>query len=165
MQPSSVVSLYSRRGSILLWEHAHPPARDDVDPFTGSVKAAVGGPRKEAGPFGEIYGAPYEVNGYLQSKITTVFTEVYGMVDDRTMQLTLPVQRPTDLTRGIRPLPIPLQEAYTKGHFLTFERKELVARDRFTHNGIRWIVKSAAVPLIDLDTTLAWRILVAAQTL
>ena len=165
MNPSRVDSLLARRGSIVLWQHAIPPDTSTVDPFTGAVPLHAFGPKKQMGPLGEMYAPPYQVRGYLQAKQTTTFTEVYGLVDDRTMQLTVGAVRFNDLADGIHSLPLDLQAFYDRGEFIQFQKGQTVARDRFLIEGLRWTVKSSAVPIIDKNKVVAWRMFVAAETL
>lgn len=166
MTPEDAVGLYTRRGSVLVWQKANPMAADLVDPLTGTPRLSAGGRRiKHLGNLGETFEYTYKIRGYLQSKVTTTFSEVYGMVDDRQMQLTVPSLHKADVLAGIRPLPKDLLDLYTAGKFVTHIKGQPVARDKFIHNGISYIVKSSAVPIIDTDVTIAWRMLVAADTL
>lgn len=165
MEPEDVVGLYRRRGSVLLWQHAHSAEPENVDPLTQGLRLSAGGRREKFGKMGETYSYGYKILGYLQSKVTTTFSEVFGMVDDRQMQLTVPVLHFSDVYLGIRPLPDDLGKLYTAGKFVTHDKGGLIARDRFVHAGINYVVKASSVPIIDHDVTIAWRMLVAADTL
>jgi hypothetical protein len=152
---------------VLLWEHAIPADPETVDRATGTPRLTAGGRRhgKDEGHFGETFHPPYSVYGYLQNKITTTFSEVYGVVDDHTMQLTVPAIIVPSVADGIRALPVDLNIAYENGQFVTHKKGETWARDRFRHLKITYIVKSTAVPIICRNATVAWRMLVAADTL
>lgn len=168
MRPADVVRLYRHRGSIMLWKHAMPLDREDLDPVTGGPRLSAGGRRpnkRTEGTLGESFFPPYPVIGYLQSKMTTTFNEVFGLVDDRTMQLTVPSILPADSDNGVRSLPDYLDKAYRAGEFVLHDPGKTVARDRFEFLGVSYVVKSSAVPIIDGNITLAWRMLVAASTL
>lgn len=165
MEPDDCVALYRRRGSVLVWQHANPTDPEDVDPLTQGVRLSAGGRREKFGKMGETYSYGYRVFGYLQSKIASTFSEVFGMVDDRQMQLTVPARHSSDVSLGIRPLPADLEALYTAGKFITHDKGGSIARDRFVHAGINYVVKASSVPIIDHNVTIAWRMLVAADTL
>jgi len=154
----------------MTWERAIPATGVAVDIDSRSPKLTAGGPRVIGGPTGESYALPYRVRGYFSKKTTSVFSQMFGMLDERDAQLDLAVPFAPEPHNGVVfPARMDLM-AWNAGRFTLFPPQAalddltLIARDRFTIGGVRYIVKSAAVPLQDANRTIAWRLLIGAET-
>ena len=154
------------------WYRAVPASGEFVDEDTRSPRLNAGEPRIPPGPTGEWYHRPYLVRGYFSTKTTATFAQYYGLLDERDAQLDVAVPFAPEPHVGIV-LPARRDlEAWNAGQFAVFPRNvtpsadlTLVARDRFLINEIRYIVKSAPVEIQDASVTIAWRMLLGADTL
>jgi len=167
----SVAGLIRRRGIVCEWAHAISPHGNFVDRDARTLRLSAGGARIPTGPTGEWYARPYTVRAYFSKKTTSVFAQMYGLLDERDAQLDLAVPFAPEPERGIVTPARHDLEAWNAGRFTQFPINtepsadlSLVARDRFLINGTRYIVKSAAVPLQDQNATIAWRLLIGADT-
>jgi len=167
----SVAGLIRRRGSVALWEHAIPASGPFVDEDARVPRLTAGGVRTATGPTGERYGPPHAVRAYFSKRTTSVLSQTWGMVDERDAQLDVAVPFAPEPENGIL-LPAHA-DAWNRGAFAQFppnvlpgagDDLTLIARDRFTIAGIRYIVKAAAVPIQDNNITIAWRLLIGAAT-
>ena len=171
MRSPAVSALIRRRGNIISWQHATPASGAIVDEDTREPRLNVGGARIAMGPTGESYGVPYACRGYFSTKTAAIFAQLYGMQDERDAQLDVAVPFAPEPEYGIV-LPAPADyAAWNTGTFTQFAPNPmpaatltLIARDRFVINGVRFIVKVAAVPIQDANVTVAWRILLGADT-
>ncbi len=123
------------------------------------------------GPTGESYGTPYLVRAYISSKVSSLSYQMTGMQDVRDAKIDVYACFAPEPDNGIVLPDAKTLADYNAGKFCVYPRNSpdaldlaLLARDRFTFQNIRYIVKSAAVPIQDNNITLAWRIFVSAQT-
>lgn len=170
MNAAGIAGLIRRRGLIVEWHHAIPASGDRVDPISLEPILTAGGARKALGPSGETYHDPVRVRAYWSKKVSAIFAKQYGILDERDSQLDIAARFVPEPALGIEITDPELRAAYEAGNFcdLTrpddFDSHELIARDKFVINGVTWIVKSAAVPIVDANRTVAWRLLIGAQT-
>lgn len=171
----SVAGLIRRRGQIVKWYHATSASGADIDPLTQNPRLTAGGPRTVAGsvgqpmtgPTGEQYpDEPVLVRAYMSKKVSSAFSQIYGILDQNDAQLDLAVPFAPEPELGIKIEDKRLLEAYERGAFVQYPRRDdrLVARDKFTIAGLDYIVKSRAVPLVDANRVVAWRLLIGAIT-
>jgi hypothetical protein len=166
-----VAGLIRRRGIIVEWQHAIPATGDFVDQDSRAPRLTAGGPRIPTGPTGEWYTRAYRCRVYFSKKTTSVFSQMWGMLDERDAQLDLAVPFAPEPEHGIT-LPERRElDAWNRGQFTQFPPNftpgadlTLIARDRFRIDGVRYVVKAAAVPLQDANVTIAYRLLIGADT-
>jgi hypothetical protein len=167
----SVAGLIRRRGTIIAWEPARPASGDVVHQDSREPRLTAGGARVATGPTGETYPFTYRVRGYFSKKTTAVFAQMWGLLDQRDAQLDIAVPFAPEPENGIIVPARSALDAWNRGAFAQFppnamptEDLTLAARDRFTIAGTRYVVKSAAVPIQDNNITIAWRLLIGADT-
>jgi hypothetical protein len=167
----SVAGLIRRRGNLIEWQHAIPAHGDFVDRDSRSPRLTAGGPRIPTGPTGEWYARPHLVRGYFSKKTAAIYSQAYGLVDERDAQLDLAVPFAPEPHVGIVALPHVESEAWQRGWFTQFPPNvtpsvdlELIARDLFLIGGVRYIVKTPAIAIQDKNVTVAWRLLIGADT-
>ena len=166
-----VAGLIRRRGGIYAWQRAIPASGAFVDIDSRSPRLTAGGPRVPTGPTGEGYAMPYRVRAYFSKKTSGVFAQMFGMLDERDAQLDVAVPFAAEPNNGIL---LPARSdllAWNEGRFTVFPPNvtpstdiTLVARYRFIIAGVRYVVKAAAIPLQDNGRTVAWRLLIGADT-
>jgi hypothetical protein len=163
-----VAGLIRRRGSIVTWQHAIPLSGVAVDALTQNPKLSAGGPRKAMGPTGEDYVDPIPVRAYVSKKAASAFSQVYGLLDQRDVQLDLAYPFAPEPENGILIPDADLLSSYNAGQFCVWgsadDETQLVARDKFVIDGISYVVKASAVSLLDANRIVAWRLLLGALT-
>ena len=166
----SVAGLIRRRGGIYAWQRAIPASGAFVDVDSRSPKLTAGGARVATGPTGEAYSTPYRVRAYFSKKTSAVFAQMWGLLDESDAQLDVAVPFSPEPDNGIM-LPSRADlAAWNEGRFTVFppnstlDELTLVARDRFVIAGVRYVVKSAVVPLQDAGRIVAWRMLIGADS-
>lgn len=169
MNVPALISMMRRRGTVMGWQHAIPPNADQIDPLTQGPKASLGdGPGPDGnkiGGFGEGYHPEVNIRAYATSKVSAAVLQIYGMIEGGDMELCVVVPFTPDPANGIKSLPADLEAAYNAGEFATIAESETTAAfDRFRFMGRLWVSKGPAVPIIDGNVTVAWRVLITKFT-
>jgi len=170
MDAGQVRGVIERRGSIVLWHHARPLDPNKIDHFTQGPDVNLGEPSEPMGNFGERYLEPFPIFAYFSNKIHSSFATEYGIVDQGDAQLTIGVPFDPGVNCELRPLPLELNKAYQEGDFARIQDngKNLIRYDLFEFPFIphlhKWMAKAPAIPIVDANQVIAWRILIAKKS-
>ncbi len=174
MNAAAVVALIRRRGSIIDWSHAQPPAAASLDPYYGQPLAPLGGegPAGDAvytasGNLDEVYGPYVKLRAYFTNKNLNEFWARYGGVEAGDAELGFALPFTPEPANCIQPLSPEYFDAYTNGNFAVVRdpAQPTMTFDRFVVDGRRWMAKARPVPLVDANVRFAWKLLVKADTL
>jgi hypothetical protein len=174
MNVAAVQALIRRRGSIIDWSHASPPAATSIDPYLGQPQVALGGvgPPGDAawgtqGNLAESYAPYVKLRAYFTNKNLNAFWAHYGGVEAGDAELCFALPFEADPANCIFPLSPALYTAYMNGDFAVIRDPAQVTMtfDRFVVDGRRWMAKVRPVPLVDANVRFAWKLLVKADTL
>lgn len=166
MNAAGIAGLIRRRGSIVQWYHAIPASGNRVDPLTKQPILQAGGPRKPMGPTGETYYDPVNLRAYWSKKVSDVFLKQYGVVDQSDSQLNIAIPFAPEPLQQIQILDPDLLAAFNNGDFVHLAKDDtLLARDKFKIGGAHWVVKARAIPIVDANRTVAFRLLIGKMTL
>jgi hypothetical protein len=169
---AAVAAMYARRGNLVQWIHTVVPAANTLDASTGNPKASLGGARlTNVGNFGETFLPPVEVIAYFSNKTTSFTQQGFGNVDVGDAQLDFAVPYVRQLGSAIllnaNPDADPPVEAtnpslddYNNGNFADIRGEQTIRLDRFVVNGLVYQAKAVAVPIVDMNVVVAWRLLV-----
>jgi hypothetical protein len=163
-----VAGLYQRRGQLIQWIHTTGTNATSLNPFSRGPAASVGISQPDpTGTFGENLQAPVIIRGYFSHKVHTSVSAAYGIIDSADAQLDFAVPYPWEpaLTVNLTRTSSPSLSDYNEGRFATFTKEKSVTFDRFIIHGLRWVAKAQAIPLIDDDTVIAWRLLISRESI
>lgn len=169
MNIQAVQWLLSRRGNVIDWYHATAPDPGTINTAMGQPMASLGGPKLPVGTFGESYPTcPVKIRAFLSSKFTQAQMQLWGIIEPGDMQLDVSLPFMPEPSVGIVALPPELLAVYNAGQFaqvtrigVTYDNPRTMTFDRFGYGGKLWIAKARAVPLVDANTTFAYRILIS----
>ena len=174
MNVAAVQALIRRRGSIVQWAHALPPAATSIDPYFGQPQVSIGGvgtpgsaTYTPSGNLGESYLPYVNLRAYFTNKNLNAFWAHYGGVEAGDAELCFALPFVADPANCIFPLSPVLYAAYQDGNFAVIRdpSQPTMTFDRFIIDGRRWQAKVRPVPLVDANVRFAWKLLVKADTL
>jgi hypothetical protein len=176
---AAAAAMYRRRGNLITWNHAVAASKASFDSLTGGPIASIGGGvTVDVGPgnFGETYLPGVAVFAYFSNKTTSFSQQAYGVVNigDAQVDFAVPYVQAAgsallaDASPNVDP-PVaattPSLSDYNNGNFAVLDSKgEAIAFDRFEILGITWQAKAKAVPIVDRNVVVAWRLLIGKVT-